>query len=158
MHIDLDIIKPLVSCQYIWNMRYVDDPAIKGDVEIVARGAVNLAVKEQVNMRRIEFLNATANEIDMQIIEPAGRAAILREVAKGLEMPVDEIVPSREKVEAKVKAQAQAEQMAAQQPQEQIDFQRDGQGNMTGASIRKPNNGRPEGAVMDQGPAARTAP
>ena len=54
-------------------------------------------VKETVNMRRIEFLNATANEMDMQIVGKEGRAAILREVAKGLQMPVDDIVPSREK-------------------------------------------------------------
>jgi hypothetical protein len=46
-------------------MRYDTDESIKGDVEIIARGAINLAVKETVNVRRIEFLNATANEIDM---------------------------------------------------------------------------------------------
>ena len=33
----------------------------------------------------------------MQIIGKDGRAALLREIAKSLQMPVDEIVPSREK-------------------------------------------------------------
>ncbi len=78
-------------------MRYDEDESIKGDVEIMPKGAVNLAVKETVNIRRIEFLNATANQIDMEIIGKEGRAAILREVAKGLQMPVDDIIPSREK-------------------------------------------------------------
>ena len=107
MHIDTDIIHSLVKRQFIYNMRYDTDESIKGDVEIVPRGAINLAVKETVNVRRVEFLNATANPIDMEIIGTNGRAAILREVAKGLQMPVDDIVPSRE-------AQAYEQKMAAQ--------------------------------------------
>jgi hypothetical protein len=83
--------------QFVYNMRYDEDESIKGDAEIVARGAVNLAVKETTNLRRIEFLNATANPFDIEIVGKDGRAAILREIAKGLQMPVDDIVPSREK-------------------------------------------------------------
>jgi hypothetical protein len=97
MHIDSDIVKPIVKRQFIYNMRYDPDESIKGDVEVVAKGAINLAVKETVNVRRIEFLNATANPFDIEIIGKDGRAAILREVAKGLQMSVDDIVPSREK-------------------------------------------------------------
>ncbi|HAW76802.1 MAG TPA: hypothetical protein DCW74_13835 [Alteromonas australica] len=116
MHIDNEIIKPIVHRQFVYNMRYDEDESIKGDVNIVPKGAVNLAVKETVNVRRIEFLNATANEVDMQIVGKEGRAAILREVAKGLQMPVDDIVPSREKerFQDKVKAQMQAQQQAQQ--------------------------------------------
>jgi hypothetical protein len=97
MHIDSDIVKPIVERQFVYNMRYDEDESIKGDVEVVAKGAVNLAVKETVNIRRIEFLNATANQFDIEIIGKDGRAAILREVAKGLQMPVEDVVPSREK-------------------------------------------------------------
>lgn len=97
MHIDSDIIKPVVHRQFVYNMRYDEDETIKGDVEIMPKGSINLAVKETVNIRRLEFLNATANQIDMEIVGKDGRAAILREVAKGLQMPVDDIIPSREK-------------------------------------------------------------
>jgi hypothetical protein len=97
MHIDSDVVKPIVERQFVYNMRYDSDESIKGDVEVIAKGAINLAVKETVNVRRIEFLNATANPFDIEIIGKDGRAAILREVAKGLQMPVDEVVPSREK-------------------------------------------------------------
>jgi hypothetical protein len=97
MHIDSDVVKPIVERQFVYNMRYDPDESIKGDVEVIAKGAINLAVKETVNVRRIEFLNATANQFDIEIIGKDGRAAILREVAKGLQMPVDEVVPSREK-------------------------------------------------------------
>lgn len=97
-YIDADVIKPIVQRQFVYNMRYDEDESIKGDAEVVAKGAVNLAVKETVNLRRIEFLNATANPIDIEIVGKDGRAALLREVAKGLQMPVDDIVPSREKM------------------------------------------------------------
>ena len=123
MHIDNDVIKPVVHRQFVYNMRYDEDESIKGDVDIMPRGAVNLAVKETVNMRRIEFLNATANEMDMQIVGKEGRSAILREIAKGLQMPVDDIVPSREKSShdeklkaemMKVQQQAEMQAQAAQ--------------------------------------------
>jgi hypothetical protein len=113
MHIDNDIIRRIVERQFIYNMRYDDDESIKGDIRIVARGVVNLAVKETVNMRRLEFLNATGNEIDMQIVGVEGRAALLREIAKGLSMPVDDIVPSKEKLTHTL---AMSAQQQAQQP------------------------------------------
>jgi hypothetical protein len=108
MHIDSDVVKPIVTRQFVYNMRYDEDESIKGDAEIVPKGAINLAVKEQVNVRRLEFLNATANPLDAEIVGKEGRAAILREVAKGLQMPVDDIVPSREKLEYAGRLQAKA--------------------------------------------------
>ena len=115
MHIDNDVIHPIVKRQFVYNMRYDPDENIKGDVEIVPKGAINLAVKETVNVRRVEFLNATANPIDIEIMGPDGRAAILREVAKGLQMPVNDIIPSREKQSHEQKLAAQAMAMQAAQ-------------------------------------------
>jgi hypothetical protein len=118
MHIDTDVVKPIVHRQFVYNMRYDPDESIKGDVEVIAKGAINLAVKETVNLRRIEFLNATANPIDIEIIGKEGRATILREVAKGLQMPVDEVVPSREKSAFTSQVQALAMASVAQQAPE----------------------------------------
>jgi hypothetical protein len=123
MHIDFDVIGPTVTAQYNWNMQYIDDASIKGDCEIIPRGAVTLANREQLNVRRVEFLQATANPIDAQIVGPTGRAAILREVAKGLAMPVDDIVPTNEQIEVnqEMQRQQQMAQVAAQQaPQEVV--------------------------------------
>lgn len=119
MHIDNDVTKPIVQRQFVYNMRYDPDESIKGDAQIIPRGAINLAVRETVNVRRVEFLNATGNEIDMSIIGIDGRAALLREVAKGLQMPVDDIVPSRDKLNYtnQMKQIAQAQQAQAQQGQ-----------------------------------------
>ena len=114
MHIDMDVIKPVVKRQFVYNMRYDEDESIKGDVDVVPKGAINLAVKETVNVRRVEFLTATANEYDMEILGKEGRSAVLREVAKGLQMPTDEVVPSREKAGQITRFQAKAQ---AAQPQ-----------------------------------------
>lgn len=119
MHIDSDVVKPIVHRQFVYNMRYDEDESIKGDVEVIAKGAINLAVKETVNVRRIEFLNATANQIDAEIIGRDGRAAILREVAKGLQMPVDDIIPSREKADYQARMQANMASAAAMQQSQQ---------------------------------------
>jgi hypothetical protein len=119
MHIDTDVVKPIVLRQFVYNMRYDEDESIKGDVEVLARGAINLAVKETVNIRRIEFLNATANEIDMSIIGKEGRASILREIAKGLQMSVEDVVPSREKEGYTGRTTARAAMAAAQQQAQQ---------------------------------------
>lgn len=120
MHIDFEVIGPTVTAQHNWNMQYVDRPELKGDCEIIPRGAVTLANRDQLNVRRVEFLQATANPIDAEIVGISGRANILREVAKGLSMPVDDIVPSDEKLEImdEIKRQSQMRQMQ-QGPQPQ---------------------------------------
>lgn len=113
MHIDFEVLGPLVTSQYNWNMQYVDRDDIKGDCEVIPRGAVTLANREQLNVRRVEFLQATANPIDAEIVGMTGRAAILKEVAKGLSMPVDDIIPSKDTLEAKEQIKAAMEQQAA---------------------------------------------
>jgi hypothetical protein len=115
IHIDTDVIGPIAQSQYNWNMRYLDDDSLKGDAQCAPKGAVILATREQLNARRVEFLTATANPIDAEIIGIPGRATILREVAKGLSMPVNEIVPSRDKLEIqeKMKQMTQAQQPMA---------------------------------------------
>ena len=119
MHIDFDVIGPIVTAQYNWNMQYIDDASIKGDCEVIPRGAVTLANREQLNVRRVEFLQATANPIDSKIVGPMGRAAILREVAKGLSMPVDDIVPTNEQLEIRQELERKAQEQQAAMQQEQ---------------------------------------
>lgn len=110
-YIDNDIVKPIVMAQFIYNMRFDPDESIKGDAYCEPMGAVNLAVKETAEVRRIEFLNATTNPIDFQIMGPEGRAAILREVSKSLQMPHSEIVPSRTKLEMQIQQGQMAQMM-----------------------------------------------
>lgn len=112
--IDINVITPLIERLYFWNMKYNPDNDIKGDVNVVARGAMSIMMKETAQVRRNEWLMATANPFDMQIVGMEGRAEVLRETAKTLDMPnPDRIVPSPEKLRLK---QMLAMQQAAMQP------------------------------------------
>jgi hypothetical protein len=104
--IDINVLGPMLENQYNFNMLYVDDPTIKGDTQVVARGAVSLMQLESLQLRRNEFLTATANPVDMQIMGIEGRAPVLREVAKGLELNVDDIVPKPQVLAQRAQQQA----------------------------------------------------
>lgn len=111
------VITMVVSRFYVHNMMYNPDPYIKGDFKIVARGAMGLIHKEQINVRRNEFLAATANPVDLQIVGPEGRAYLLREMAKGLQMDTDKLVPSLDMMKFKSSQVQQA--MQQMQPNQQ---------------------------------------
>jgi hypothetical protein len=117
--VDINVLTPLLQLLYFWNMKFNPDPHLKGDVNIVARGAMSIMMKETAQVRRNEWLMATANPFDMQITGLEGRAEVLRETAKTLEMPnVGKIVPSPEKLRLKM-MQQQAVAMQQQQQQQQ---------------------------------------
>lgn len=118
-NLDKGLIQPTIERLYNHNMRYAEDQAVKGDASILARGAISLIQKEQLMVRRNEFLQSTANPLDAQIVGQEGRAAILREVAKTLDMPVDEIIPTKEDIRRNEMMQRQ--QMMQQQEQQELD-------------------------------------
>lgn len=111
-HIDRGIVEPSVLKTYTYNMKFDEDESIKGDVDIQAKGALSLFNKEQAQIRRNEFLVATNNPTDQAIVGLQGRANILREIVKALDMPVDDIVPSEEQLDFQ---QQQQQQMMAMQ-------------------------------------------
>jgi len=112
-NIDVAVTTPLLERLYFHNMRYAEDTDLKGDVNIVARGAASLIAKDAAQVRRNEFLATTANPIDFQIVGVEGRHALLRESAKALDMNPDKIVPPLDVFRQKLAAQAMA---AQQQP------------------------------------------
>ena len=114
--IDTYILKPLLERLFQYNMLKGDDPESYGDVNIVVRGALSLTAKESAMVRRNEFLQITANPIDMQIIGLEGRAEVLRETAKSLDMNTDKVVPSVSVIKQRM-AQQQMAAMAQAQAQ-----------------------------------------
>lgn len=109
------VIKLVLEKLYAHNMMYDPDTSLKGDAQVVARGAVSLMQLETLQLRRNEFLNVTANPFDMQIVGLEGRAEVLRETAKGLEMDTNRVVPPREQLQL---MQAQQQAGAMGQPQQ----------------------------------------
>jgi hypothetical protein len=115
--IDQNVIEKAICRLYYYNMKYGDDPDLKGDVNIVANGAEALMAQEQTQQRRNEFLQmALQSEVVHQVVGMEGIAAILRENAKNLGMNVNEIVPPLEIL----KERWHQQQLAVQQQQQQM--------------------------------------
>jgi len=111
-NVDTEVLSPMLTKLYNHNMMYAEDPTIKGDAQVVARGAVSLMKLESLQLRRNEFLNVTANPIDQSITGTKGRAEVLRAVAEGLGLNTDDIVPPKEQLDANM---AQQQALAQQQ-------------------------------------------
>lgn len=129
--VDLNVIAPNIGDTFVNEMLYNPDESIKGDCFPVPRGANAILIKDTAQQRRMEFLQLTANPIDMAIIGNKGRAAVLRETAASMEMP-DGVVPDDEALAQQEQAQQEAMQaqqeamMAAQQQQQQGELQKIG--------------------------------
>lgn len=114
--IDLFVTERLIDRLYYYNMRFSDDPDLKGDIKVVAGGAALLAAQDQSDQRRNEFLQlATQNPIVQKVVGMEGIARIIREVAGTLGMNVDDIVPPIEVL----RVQWAKDQQAAEQQQQQ---------------------------------------
>ncbi len=129
--IDLHVIGPAVERAYQWLMQYDPDAGLKGDLKVIARGALSLVTKEAAQVRRNEFLVATGNPIDMQILGIEGRAELLREAAKTLNMNPDKLIPST----SKLKEREMLAQMAAAQAQAAPQMPGNGQELVNGAPV-----------------------
>lgn len=95
MAVDTCVMTPQLEKLFNHNMIYHPDESVKGDAKVVARGAVSLMQLETLQLRRNEFLMATNNPLDSQIVGIEGRTEILRETAKGLQMDINRVVPPR---------------------------------------------------------------
>jgi hypothetical protein len=116
-NIDRNVIAPLVERLWYFNMRYADDPELKGDVSVLARGANSLVIKDAAAMRRNELLQlALQSPVAQQVIGMEGIAHMLREQAKTLDLNADKIVPPPEVVAARALVAQMAQQNAPAAP------------------------------------------
>jgi len=88
------VMSGCLSRLYVHNMCYDRDLFAKGDFNVKAKGASALIQREQLAVRRREFLQTTANPIDAQIMGPEGRAYVLKDTAKALQMDTDRVIPN----------------------------------------------------------------
>jgi hypothetical protein len=109
--LDLHVIGPCVERTYQHLLMFDPERGISGDLQVRARGATSLMAKEAAQVRLNEFLVSTANPIDMQIIGLDGRAELLRNAVKRLDLPTpDKVVPSQTAVKVKAALMAQQQQ------------------------------------------------
>lgn len=117
-NVDNDVLDPLLQMLYDIVMLTDETGSLKGDENIMVKGVTMAIQKDTDRMRRLEFLQMTANPIDQSIVGVDGRAAILRTLADDLGLPGEEIVPSEMELEQR-QQQQQAQQQAQQAAQAQ---------------------------------------
>jgi len=137
---DQKVVRKAVMMCYAWNMLYDKDETIKGDVRCDPAGMYGMIHKEQDYNRKMQFLQLVNNPTDMQIVGIPGRARLLREIARPMELSLDGIVKSPEKLEEE---QRMAEAMQQAQLLQSINAAQSG------------GEVGPEGAAPDGGASPR---
>lgn len=94
LNVDRDVIEPRITLQYNLNMKYSDDPDIKGDAQIVSSGASGLLQRELAQQKITEMMQIFTPFIQAGLIDPKGAKVLLRESMKNTGLPVDLIIPN----------------------------------------------------------------
>jgi hypothetical protein len=145
-NIDRDVIDG--SIQSLYDMIMLTDRSglLTGQEKVRVMGVTVAIQRETQRARQLEFLQITANPVDMAIIGPTGRAQVLEVVADGLGMPGSKIVPTEDELKAKEQQAAQMAQVAAEEQARQAQGgQSPRGGNVTGDAGPRVNiNGGPQ--------------
>lgn len=81
------MVKESLRNLFFYNMYYnANQFSFIGDVDIVAKGVNAMLQEEQLAVRRMEFLNATNNPIDLELVGKEGRTELLKQVASTIDM------------------------------------------------------------------------
>jgi len=110
-NIDIDVIDPVINALLDMVMLTDQTGLLTGEEKVRVLGVQVAQQRETQRARQLEFLQLTANPIDMSIIGPKGRAQVLRNVATEIGLPGENIVPTDDVLDQKEKQQ----QMMAQQ-------------------------------------------
>lgn len=112
-NIDIDVIDPVINALLDMVMLTDQTGLLTGEEKVRVLGVRVAQQRETQRARQLEFLQITANPIDMGIIGPKGRAQVLRGVASEIGLPGENIVPSESEMESREKQQ---QAMAAMMP------------------------------------------
>jgi len=118
-NIDRDVFEP--ALMQLSDLVLLSDTTgiLTGEEDIYVQG-VNVAVqRETQRQRQLEFLQHTANPMDMDIIGIAGRGEVLRSVSQTIGLDGGKVVPSAEELQKKQEAKEKGKQQ--QDIAEQVD-------------------------------------
>ncbi len=89
INFDLGITRPLIRGFYQWNMQFNDDPNIKGDYEVVAKGSSSLVAKEIRSTQLDQLLPLLSNPAYVNYID---KRKLLEEIFKVRDLTDSEIL------------------------------------------------------------------
>jgi hypothetical protein len=113
-NIDRDVISQALNGLYDMIMLTDQSGLLTGREKVRVMGVTVAIQRETQRARQLEFLQITANPIDMQITGIPGRAQVLRTVAEGIGMPGSDIVPPDDVIKQQMAQAAAVAQAAAQ--------------------------------------------
>jgi len=122
-NVDNGIIRKSIERLYEFLMLYDEKLSeyYQGDIEIVARGSTELLAKEQQQVRRNELLQIVLQSpIAKEIVGVPGIAEIFREVVKGLNIGLTDVVPTKEQMKAQQTREMIREQLMMQQQMQDV--------------------------------------
>ena len=111
INFDLGITRPVVRGFYLWNMQFNDDPNIKGDFEVVARGSSSLMAKELKASNLDQLLPVLANPKYDRFIDDR---RLLEEMFKARDLMDTEIILSESEFNEREELRQQIEQLRQQ--------------------------------------------
>lgn len=99
-NVDATSINPLLGKTVRWiNMRH-ENETVKGDVDIVARGALGMALKSTEQEALSAAFNVANTGMAPQIIGPKGLMEILRQLLGSMNIGnIDKVIPSEQRME-----------------------------------------------------------
>ncbi len=104
---DDNLTTPLIRRFYAWVMQWGEDPSIKGDMQVRARGSAVLLVREVQAQNMMGLLaHATGNPILMRLTKIP---VLYRRAVQALQIPADDVILSDDEI-------AEMERQEAQQP------------------------------------------
>ncbi|OBX09596.1 hypothetical protein QV08_01270 [Gallibacterium salpingitidis] len=110
---DDSVTKPLIRRFYEYNMQFSDDPKVKGDMQIIARGTSALLVKETQTAQIIDLLDRFGQHPELS--QAFDWYDGLRTLMQSMSMGAKNMLIPREEYEQKLQQMQQAQ---AQQPQD----------------------------------------
>lgn len=113
---DDNITSPLISDFYHWNMSHNEDPEIKGDYQVDARGTSALLVKETQAQALTNFMSVAGSSQVFAPVLQLKAVDILREWVKTQGLP-NSIIPTDDELEAYQKQQIEQSKDQPQDPQ-----------------------------------------
>ncbi len=113
---DDDVTRSLIGRYYDWNMQFSDDPAIKGDFSVDARGSGALLVREKQQENLMIYANISASNPELALMRDW--KGLDKEISKALEVPHEKLTLSDEEVKKKREA------MAQQQPDPTVEIKK----------------------------------
>jgi hypothetical protein len=108
---DDDVVTPLITRFFDFNMQYSEKDGIKGDSKVKAMGIAALVELEGQAQRLTQFMQAASS----MGVPPSNKMQILREFARAFKLDPDRVLPSDKEIEA-MKAQEEQNGGAHQDP------------------------------------------